>query len=156
MPGRHFISHLIHILKSVSYTCMYRYVALREILMYHVGFEAINDVIEDTIRYASFESLLIDQVVVNEEDAERNQSNEQDNRPLFTIPNYRGRNTFPINVMNAAEKVLKSQLRGGNRLHPLSLSPSAVRALYGASVVTQSYCIITILIIHTYNIIVCY
>ena len=45
------------------YRC--RYVALREILMYHVGFEAISDVNEDTVRYAPFEALLIDQTGSN-------------------------------------------------------------------------------------------
>ena len=33
--------------------------------MYHVGFEAISDVNEDTVRYAPFEALLIEQTGSN-------------------------------------------------------------------------------------------
>ena len=100
--------------------------------MYHVGFEAINDTHEDTIRYASFESLLIDQTNSNGIEDEYSFSYDgTKQRPKFTIPIYRSRNTFAVHVMNVAERILTAQMKGESTLHPLSLSPNAVRALYG-------------------------
>ena len=104
---------------------VYRYVALREILMYHVGFESITDMDEDTVRYAPFESLLIDQRDSGIE------TRDMSSKSIFTVPNYKGRNMLSANMINAAENILTAQLRGSNTIHPLSLTHSVIRALYG-------------------------
>jgi hypothetical protein len=78
-----------------------KYVALRELLQYHVGFEAITDQDETHIRYSSFETLLVDQTQKSDES-----SNNLPGTSRFTIPEYKGRGMFPSNIIQVSKHIL--------------------------------------------------
>jgi hypothetical protein len=109
-----------------------RYVCLREMLLYHVGFEALADADDSAVRYAPFETLLMDHSGAS---GKVSPSVKQAGPavaalPKFTVPQYSGRGDLPNSIVQAAENVLAQHLKGESAMHPLSLSPSAVRALY--------------------------
>ena len=131
-----------------------RYLALREVLLYHVGFEASSEGrgAEESVSYGINESLLLD----HQSDREG-----RDRAPTPTPPpadgedpaaamarfkeasgresretkrmrrRYQGKGAFSLSIMQAAEVLVRQQQRfDGDGISPLSLSASAVRALY--------------------------
>ena len=104
-----------------------RYIALRELLLCHVGYEGLPDGDDsNSVRYAHYETLLIDQMNRDQSDV----GEKSPSRPKFTIPRYEGRGILAYSVMQAAEIMLADKMRGECTVHPVSLSPMAVRALY--------------------------
>lgn len=105
--------------------------ALREILHYHVGFEAIADATEQSVRYSPFETLLLDQNASSALDGfSEVPVSDKIRYSHFTVPGIQGRGAISANIMLAAEHMLQAQMKGENSVHPLSLSPHAIRALY--------------------------
>ena len=81
-----------------------KYVALRELLQYHVGFEAITDQDETHIRYSSFETLLVDQTQTQTQTQNTDESsNDLTGTSRFTIPEYKGRGMFPSNIIQVSK-----------------------------------------------------
>lgn len=110
-----------------------RYVALREVLLYHVGFEA-TDSGGDTISYSVNESLLLDhhsraqKKAITDPGVESADSTSGNHSDRGT---YQGMGAMAHSIIQAAEVLLEQQLRyDGDNVSPMSLSPSAVRALY--------------------------
>ncbi len=100
-----------------------RYVAIRELIMYHVGFECTYDEEGEVIAYSLNESLLADHVrygtVSNSESK---------------ATRYFGTGIFPPNILKAAEVLIQKTVNrksgDDDEVDPLSLSALTIRALY--------------------------
>lgn len=97
-----------------------KYIALRELLVPHVGYESFSDGDNSSVRHVFYESLLVD----HKDSGVGNSSSK------YTTPRYEGRGLLPHNVMQAAESLLADKLKGDCSVNPLSLSPTVIRALY--------------------------
>jgi len=123
-----------------------RYIALREILMYHVGFEPkleksvhildkvdsnIDKNNQNSLMYTFGECLLYDHLSISSATDSTIEVDRKKRR-------YQGQGVFPMNIIKAADILInkKTQLIGFNlpnaeaSIDPLALSIQAVRALY--------------------------
>ena len=100
-----------------------RYVAIRELIMYHVGFECTYDGDGEIIAYSLNESLLADHVRYG------SRSNDEGKGKR-----YFGTGIFPPNILKAAEVLIQKNINHKNgeeeEIDPLSLSTLTIRALY--------------------------
>jgi hypothetical protein len=126
-----------------------RYVALREILLYHVGFEAVLDQNGDTVSYSISESLFADHYRENKLNSKSNDSSPSQTVSTNIKKNvgrYRGFGLFTTTQLQTAETILRKQMASSgdlsgfnDNIDPLSLAGSVIRALYAIQLDMDTY-----------------
>ena len=115
-----------------------KYVALREILLYHVGFEAVLDKNGETVSYSISESLFADHYRENKLNSKSNDSSPtQLVNPVRKNGRYRGFGLFSPSQLQTAQTLVRKQIENNcersafnDNVDPLSLAGSVIRALY--------------------------
>lgn len=125
-----------------------RYVALREMLLYHLGFEAILDQYGDTVSYSISESLFADHYRENKLNSKSNDSSPTQAISTHGKKNsgrYRGLGMFTPTQLQTAETLLRNQMTSNSEsafndsVDPLSLAGSVIRALYAIQLDLDTY-----------------
>jgi hypothetical protein len=100
-----------------------RYVAIRELIMYHVGFECAYDEDGEIIAYSLNESLLADHTRYGARSNDEGKASR-----------YFGTGIFPQNILKAAEVLIQKTINHKSdeedEIDPLALSTITIRALY--------------------------